>query len=308
MSSGSLVSFIYYSIAAGVSIGGIAELFSELQKPAAAAERVFEYINDKQLPNSHTHKALPLTISGNNSTIGFHNVGFYYPSRPDNMVLNNVSFNINLGKFIGIVGRSGSGKSTIFQLLMKFYHIEDGDITVDNQNLEELDTILLRNKIAYVPQEPSIFSGTIKSNISFSNPNATEEMILSVARLCGVTDFISSFSEGLNTEIGERGVRLSGGQKQRIAIARALLYNPEILLLDEATSSIDSEGEQQVINSIIEFLKGKTIISIAHRIASLERADNILVIDKNHFIAEGNHLDLVNNCEIYRTLYEEQKI
>lgn len=308
-SSGALVSFIYYSIAAGMSIGGIAELFSEIQKPLSAAQRVFDLITtNKNTYMVTSAEGFLLNLPTTGDIIDLEQVSFSYPSRPEIQALSNISFKIKAGSFTGIVGRSGSGKSTIFQLLMKFYTLYEGRIKLANKDLAEVLSQSLRGSIAYVPQEPSIFSGSLKSNIAFSKPEATDEMILEAAELAGVMDFARLFKEGLNTEIGEKGVRLSGGQKQRIAIARALLYGPEILLLDEATSSLDSEGEQDILKSIRQAMRGKVIISIAHRISALENADQILVIDKGHYIAQGTHEELLNSCNIYRTLYKEQML
>lgn len=307
ISSGQMISFIYYAVIAGVSSAGIAELFSELQRPILAAERVFWLITLKN-KIQHFPASIKYTNSEKNTSlvIKFNNVSFNYPSRADIKVLNDISIKITLGKFIGIVGRSGVGKSTIMQLLLKFYYPNEGTITINDQDILTWQAEEVRSLIAYVPQDPSIFSGTIKSNIAISRPDAEENEIINIAKNLGIMDFASKFKEGLNTEIGEKGIRLSGGQKQRIAIARALLYKPQFLLLDEATSNLDTESEQQILFTIRQLMKNKTIISIAHRISSIEQADAILVMDKGSIIASGTHTELSAKSPVYRALCEEQ--
>ncbi|MEG8230856.1 ATP-binding cassette domain-containing protein, partial [Candidatus Rickettsia tasmanensis] len=220
--------------------------------------------------------------------------------------INNMSLKINANKFLGIVGRSGAGKSTVIQLLLRFYRQENGTILINNQDITLLNPAEIRKLIAYVPQEASIFSGTIKSNIIFGNNEASDDEINEIIKITGIEEFAAKLHDGINAEIGERGVRLSGGQKQRIAIARALLRMPQILLLDEAMSALDTMGEQKLLESIKKIMKGNIIISIAHRISSIESADYILVIDKGGVVAEGSHNDLSKNSEIYRNICREQ--
>jgi len=302
MSSGQMVSFIYYAIMVGVSAGGLAELFSEIQGPFAALERVLDLKNlDHDIKPSKT--LAPALASYN---IIFDKVEFSYPSRPDIQALKSISLTIEQGKFTGIVGRSGSGKSTLMQLLLKFYNHQSGKIAIGGSDIEHVSSDLIRDKVAYVEQYPAIFSGTIRSNIAFSKPDATEREIEKIAELCGISEFVKDLEQGLDTEIGERGVRISGGQKQRIAIARAVLYAPEILLLDEATSALDNESEKQILQNISQIMPGKTIISIAHRISSIEAADNILVIDQGELEASGKHSKLLTESETYSLLYREQ--
>ncbi len=307
LSSGQMISFIYYAIIAGLSGGGILELLSEMHSSLVASERVFALIDyhtdeykDLSTYNSHNDK--------NASIIEFENVSFSYKSRQDILVLNSLSCTIGSGKFIGIVGRSGAGKSTLIQLLLKFYSPTKGVIKVAGQDITQINTQYLRNSIAYVPQDPSIFSGTIRSNIAFAKPDASEAEIIQAANVSGINEFIDSLQKGLDTEIGEKGIRLSGGQKQRIAISRAILYNPEIMLLDEATSALDSENEQKLLSNLQTALKGKTILSIAHRISTIEQADEILVIDRGRLVAIGTHAQLLQNSEIYRIICKEQQI
>jgi ABC-type multidrug transport system fused ATPase/permease subunit len=191
--------------------------------------------------------------------------------------------------------------------LLKFYNHQDGNIFVGSKNISLIKDEFIRSKIAYVEQNPTIFSGSIRSNINFSRPDANDDEINNIAKLCGILNFTNSLELGLDTEIGERGIRISGGQKQRIAIARALLYNPEILLLDEATSALDTESEEQILLNVQNFLAGKTIISVAHRISSIEKADEILVINQGALVSQGSHTQLLHNSKIYNVLYKEQK-
>ena len=303
MSSGQMISFIYYAIIVGMSAGGIAELFSELQIPLAALDRVIELKNMDQI----VQPAKLSKLTASNYTIKFDKVSFAYPSSLDILALEGVSLVIQHGKFTGIVGKSGSGKSTLMQLLLKFYYPQSGVITLGTQDISMLQDTKIRSKIAYVEQYPTIFSGTIRSNIAFSNPTASNNKIEKIAKLCGILEFTKNLEHGLDTEIGERGIRISGGQKQRIAIARALLYNPEILLLDEATSALDNDSEKKILQNIRFLMEGKTIVSIAHRISSIENADKILVINQGTLASVGTHSQLLRSSKIYNVLYKEQK-
>lgn len=308
MTSGQMISFIYYAMVVGMSAGSIAELFSEIQGPLAALDRVFNLrSNTKTFTNQHLvvkpHKKFENVLQ--NCNISFENVKFYYPSRKDILTLDNISFNIKQNQFTAIVGKSGSGKSTIMQLLLNFYNHQAGKIKLAGHDINSYDRNFIRKIIAYTPQEPDIFSGTIRYNIMFSNPDAKEEDFQQVVHLCGIDKFANNLPAGLDTEIGEKGVRISGGQKQRIAIARALLYQPEILLLDEATSALDNESEHEILDNIKRVMYGKTVISIAHRITSIQYFDNILVIDQGKLVSSGRHKELIESCEIYNILYKK---
>lgn len=304
MSSGQMISFIYYAIIVGTSAGGVAEMFSEMQAPLAALDRVLELKKTYQVSSENKL----LKFKGDDYEIKFEDVVFSYPARPDLCVLNKISFSLKQGKFSAIVGRSGSGKTSLMQILLKFYNYQSGKISVGKNDLLLVDPYSLRKKIAYVEQYPMIFSGTIRSNIAFSNPKASAKEIENIAKVCGILDFAKKLKQGLDAEIGEKGVRISGGQKQRIAIARALLYKPEILLLDEATSALDSESEAKILNNIRKLLKGKTIVSIAHRISSIENADEIIVINEGRVASVGNHTSLMRSSKIYNLLYKDQDI
>lgn len=300
LSSGQIISFIYYAIIAGFSSGGIFELLSEMHLPLAALERIVTIIDKSPIVHNNYSDLKPT----NSISLEFKNVNFSYPSRSNLKIINNISFKIDASNFIGIVGRSGSGKSTLMQLLLRFYIQESGTILISNQDISLLNPNEIRKLIAYVPQEASIFSGTIKSNIMFGNDDSEEE-ITEIIKITGIADFADKIPDGINAKIGEKGVRLSGGQKQRIALARSLLRKPQILLLDEAMNALDSQSEQKLLSSIKDIMKGKIIISIAHRISSIESADNILIIDKGAIEAEGTHAHLLKTSDLYRTIYKE---
>ncbi|XVN40447.1 MAG: ABC transporter transmembrane domain-containing protein [Rickettsia endosymbiont of Argas persicus] len=301
LSSGQIISFIYYAIIASFSSGGIFELLSEIHLPLAALERIVTIIDKSPITHNNYIDFEP----ANSISLEFKNVSFTYPSRPNLKIINNISFKINANSFIGIVGRSGSGKSTLMQLLLRFYSQESGTILINNQDIALLNPNEIRKLIAYVSQEASIFSDTIKSNIMFGNSEASEEEITEIIKITGIADFTDKIPDGIDAKIGEKGVKLSGGQKQRIALARALLHKPQILLLDEAMSALDTESEQKLLSSIRNIMKGKIIISIAHRISSIESANSILVIDKGAVEAEGTHSQLLKTSDLYRTIYKE---
>jgi len=305
MSSGEMISFIYYAIIVGMSAGGIAEMFGEIQQPLAALDRVLQL---KFLYGSYTDIDSNKKItSANDYSIKFDKVSFAYPSRPDIQVLNDISLDIIHAKFTGIVGKSGSGKSTLLQILIKFYKSQSGNIYVGDRNINDMHNYDLRSKIAYVEQSPTIFSGTIRSNIAFSKPNATNSEVEVIAKICGILEFAKELEEGLDSMIGEKGIRVSGGQKQRIAIARALLYEPQILLLDEATSALDRESEKKILKAVTARLKDKTIISIAHRLSSIESADKILVINDGNLESSGTHNELLKSSKLYSNLYSDEE-
>ena len=308
MTSGQMISFIYYAMIVGMSAGGIAELFSEIQGPLAALDRVFDLQEKAKFPDvsdltegiSKNFKNVP-----QNYGIFFENVSFSYPARADVLALENISFCIKQNQFTAIVGKSGSGKSTIMQLILKFYQHQSGKLKIADNDINSYDVRDIRKIIAYTPQDPDIFSGTIRYNIMFSNPCAKDEDVQEVIHLCGIDKFIDHLSDGIDTEIGEKGVRMSGGQKQRVAIARALLYKPEILLLDEATSALDSESEKEILDNIKRVMLGKMVISIAHRISSVQDFDNILVIDHGKLSDHGTHSNLLKTSDIYNSLYKK---
>ena len=291
MSVGQLISFVLYSTFVGASFGGIAELYAQIQKAIGATERVFELLDETpEKINSIQNTAEAQKIKGN---VTFKNVAFSYHSRKEIKVLKDVSFTANFGQKIAIVGPSGTGKSTIASLLLRFYNIDEGEILVDGKNIYDFDLEHLRGNMSIVPQDVILFGGTIRENIAYGKPNATEEEIVTASKQANAYNFIESFPEKFETIVGERGIKLSGGQRQRIAIARALLKNPSILILDEATSSLDSESEKLVQEALEILMEGRTSIIIAHRLSTIRSADQILVLDKGKITEQGTHQELI---------------
>jgi len=300
MSVGQLISFVLYSTFVGASFGGIAELYAQIQKAIGATERVFELLDENpEKINSDSNKSKG-KIKGN---VTFNNVAFSYPTRQEIQVLKDVNFKAEFGQKIAIVGPSGAGKSTISSLLLRFYDITSGEITVDGKNIYDYDLEDLRGNMSIVPQDVILFGGTIRENIAYGKPDATDEEIIQAAKQANAFNFVEGFPEKFETLVGERGVKLSGGQRQRIAIARALLKNPSILILDEATSSLDSESEKLVQEALEVLMEGRTSIIIAHRLSTIRNADKILVLDNGKISEEGTHQELINlENGIYKNL------
>ena len=295
LTAGTLVSFVTYTFVIGAAIGSLGSLYPEVLGALGATDRVREILNTEGEIKLDEEKNTPtLAIKGN---IAFKDVHFTYPTRTDIPVLKGIDLKIEAGQKIALVGASGVGKSTIIQLLLRFYEIKSGEINVDGKNIETLDLRAFRNNIALVPQEVILFGGTIRENISYGKENATEEEIITAAKDSNSWEFIQSFPEGLDTLVGERGVKLSGGQRQRIAIARAILKNPKILLLDEATSSLDAESEKVVQDALNRLMEGRTSIIIAHRLATVREVDCIYVLDGGKVVEKGTHeeLSLIEN-------------
>ncbi|URM35846.1 ABC transporter ATP-binding protein [Flavobacterium anhuiense] len=300
MSVGQLISFVLYSTFVGASFGGIAELYAQIQKAIGATERVFELLDESpEKINSDLNKNQE-KIKGN---VTFKNVAFSYPTRQEIQVLKDVNFSAEFGQKIAIVGPSGAGKSTISSLLLRFYDITSGEISVDGKNIYDYDLENLRGNMSIVPQDVILFGGTIRENIAYGKPDATDEEIIQAAKQANAFNFVDGFPEKFETLVGERGVKLSGGQRQRIAIARALLKNPSILILDEATSSLDSESEKLVQEALEVLMEGRTSIIIAHRLSTIRNADKILVLDNGKISEEGTHQELINlENGIYKNL------
>lgn len=290
---GELVSFVIYTSFIGGSIAGLGNIYGQVQRAIGASERVLEIIDETPEPASGTD-AKNLKLQGD---IIFSQVDFAYPTRKEVQVLNGLDININSGEKIALVGPSGAGKSTIIQLLTRFYKADKGLITVDNQNILAYDLAAYRSNVGIVPQEVILFGGTIKENIAYAKPNATDEEIALAAKKANALQFIESFPDGMETVVGERGIKLSGGQRQRIAIARAILKDPAILILDEATSSLDAESEVLVQEALDELMKGRTTLIIAHRLATIRKADKIFVVKDGSIIESGTHDELSNNDE-----------
>ena len=288
---GELFTFILYSSYVGASSGGIAELYSQIQKSVGATERVFELLDE--VPEKINANQF-VNIEKIKGEVTFQNVAFSYPSRKEVQVLKNVSFKAECGQKIAIVGPSGTGKSTIASLLLRFYDLDGGNILIDDKNIFDYDLETLRGNMSIVPQDVILFGGTIKENIAYGKPNATDEEIMTAARQANALNFVESFPEKFETIVGERGIKLSGGQRQRIAIARALLKNPSILILDEATSSLDSESEKLVQEALEILMNGRTSIIIAHRLSTIRSADQILVLDNGEIKEQGTHKELID--------------
>ena len=291
MSVGQLISFVLYSTFVGASFGGIAELYAQIQKAIGATERVFELLDETPEKINSVQNAVKNKIKG---TVTFKNVAFSYPSRKEIQVLKDVNFTAEFGQKIAIVGPSGTGKSTIASLLLRFYDIDLGEIIIDGKNIYDYDLENLRGNMSIVPQDVILFGGTIKENIAYGKPDATDDEILLAAKQANAFHFIEGFPEKFETLVGERGIKLSGGQRQRIAIARALLKNPSILILDEATSSLDSESEKLVQEALEILMEGRTSIIIAHRLSTIRSADQILVLDNGVISEQGTHQELIS--------------
>jgi ABC-type multidrug transport system fused ATPase/permease subunit len=294
LSMGDLVSFILYTMFIGASVGGLGEMYGKIQSSLGASERILEIL-DEQSELVHQPRpagVAPLKLRGD---ISYEHVEFRYPTRPDLTVLKDISFQIAAGEKVALVGPSGAGKSTIVQLLMHVYQLSGGRISIDGHDLNQLDLTELRRNIGIVPQETMLFGGTIRENILYGRPDAAEADIIDAARRANALQFILSFPEGLDTLVGERGIKLSGGQRQRVAIARAILKNPAILILDEATSALDSESEKLVQGAMDELMKNRTSIIIAHRLSTIRKVDKILVIDGGRIVEQGSHDQLADS-------------
>jgi ABC-type multidrug transport system fused ATPase/permease subunit len=300
MSSGDLFKFVLYTVFIAGSISGMADLYSQLQKSIGASENLMDILDEKPELIAEDYSKSRAEIVGE---VRFNHVSFSYPTRKDVPVLKDVTFNVSHGEQVALVGPSGAGKSTVTGLLLRFYEPDGGEILIDNKNISEYNLTELRSNMAIVPQEVLLFGGTIKENIEYGKPGATETEILKAAEQANALEFINSFPERLETIVGDRGIQLSGGQRQRIAIARAILKDPAILILDEATSSLDSESERLVQEALEKLMAGRTSIVIAHRLSTVRKADKIIVIDKGEVKESGTHeeLLLIENG-IYRNL------
>lgn len=289
LSVANLISFIIYTMFIGAAVGGLGDLYSQLQKTVGSSERILEILDEEV--ESYTQNSTAQEVEGGD--ISFKNVGFTYPSRQDVTVLDSVNLTIGKGEKIALVGPSGAGKSTIAQLLLRFYETSEGTIEIGGVNINDIPLERLRKMIGIVPQETLLFGGTIRENILYGKPDASNEEIEEAAKKANALNFILTFPDGLETIVGERGIQLSGGQRQRVAIARAILKDPEILILDEATSSLDSESERQVQEALDQLMEGRTSLIIAHRLSTVKKADKILVINGGKIVENGSHQELI---------------
>ncbi|HRK55605.1 MAG TPA: ABC transporter transmembrane domain-containing protein [Cyclobacteriaceae bacterium] len=298
---GELFSFVLYTTFIGGSIAGLGDIYSQLQKSVGASERIMEILAET---DEKEGLVTSLRLEGR---IQFKNVAFSYPTRADLPVLKAIDFEIDAGQKIALVGPSGSGKSTITSLLLRYYQLNEGVVLVDGKPINEYPLSNYRSNIGVVPQEVILFGGTIRENIAYGKPTATDQEIAEAARKANALDFILTFPERMNTLVGDRGVKLSGGQRQRVAIARAILKDPKILILDEATSSLDAESERLVQDALENLMEGRTTIIIAHRLSTIRKVDRILVIKEGAIAESGSHDELTDKSNgIYSNLLKLQ--
>lgn len=304
LTAGTLSQFLIYAILAASSMGQLSEVWGEVQLAAGAAERISELLDEEpQIAAPPIPQPLPQPPRGE---VALDGVSFSYPSRPGTLALENISFSVKSGETVAIVGPSGSGKTTIFALAQRFFDPQKGSVLVDGVDVRKADPQEVRARIAVVPQETVVFSGSVFDNIRFGKPEAPEEEVRAAARAARVDEFAERLPAGYNTQVGERGVTLSGGQRQRIAIARAILRDAPILLLDEATSALDSESEHFIQQAIEKLTANRTTLVIAHRLATVRNADRILVLENGQLIAEGSHAELITTSPLYARLSKLQ--
>ncbi len=300
MTPGELVQFVIYAVIVAGAVGALSEIWGEVQRAAGATERLVELLGaEDPVMDPGTPVALPRPVRGE---IAFENVTFRYPARPEVSALNGVSLRVAPGETVALVGPSGAGKTTILQLLMRFYDPQMGAVRMDGVDLRQMTRGDFRRAIALVPQDPVIFAASARENIRFGRPEATDAEVEAAAKAAAAHNFLMALPQGYDTWLGERGVMLSGGQKQRIAIARAILRDARVLLLDEATSALDAESERAVQAAVEILSEGRTVLVVAHRLATVKRADRIVVFDKGQIVAEGTHEALVAEGGLYARL------
>ena len=300
LSAGDLSAFIFYAAMVAGAVMAISEAMSDFSRASGAADRILELLNTQPAIAPVAHgMSLPQDASG---YVTFENVSFSYPTRPDRLALDDVSFTLSAGEVVALVGPSGAGKTTIFQLLQRFYDPKSGFITIDGVDIRDVDPRDVRRCLSVVAQDPVIFSMSVAENIRMGKPEASDAEVMYAAEQAQAHAFIADLPEGYDTMVGERGNRLSGGQRQRIAIARALLKDPAVLLLDEATSALDSSNEQAVHAALRELMKGRTTIVIAHRLSTVQDADRIFVLDQGKVVAQGSHHHLFGRDRLYTHL------
>ncbi len=301
MTAGHLGQTVIYIVILAGAFAVLGEVYGDLLRAAGATERLMELLHT-QSPITSPAQPVYAPLPSNGSAVQFKDIDFYYPSRPQKKALSHFSLNIKPGQTVAIVGPSGAGKSTLFQLLLRFYAAQSGNITLDGVATDRMALNDLRQRIGIVPQDAVIFSSSALENIRYGKPEATEEEVISAAKAAFAHDFITALPQGYDTFLGERGLRLSGGQRQRIAIARAMLKNPPLLLLDEATSALDAESERMVQAALESAMRNRTTLVIAHRLATVQKADIIVVIDQGQLVEQGTHAELVAAGGVYAGL------